>query len=182
MAESSNNENIIIRGSRWVERVIIKTLIVLMTLVLIVATLKLAYEFAVTIVLTPDLAQLPNLFYFFGTFLMVLIGVELLDTVKVYLKEHVMHVEVVILVAIMAVARKVIVMDFEKMSGLEFAGIGGLLVALAVGYYLVRKAGGCDFGQESDLKNGLNKTLDNLLPEPGSTEKSQKQSPCKGNQ
>jgi len=182
MAESTNNENIILRGSRWVERIIIKALIVLMTLVLIVATVKLGYEFAVSIVLTPTLAQLPNLLSLFGTFLMVLIGVELLDTVKVYLKEHVMHVEVVILVAVMAVARKVIVMDFEKMSGLEIAGIGGLLVALAIGYYLVRKAGGCDFGQEREQKNGANKIVDDLFPESGNAEKSQKQSPCKGNQ
>lgn len=182
MAESTNNENIIIKGSRWVERVVIKTLIVLMTLVLIVATVKLAYEFAMSIVLTPALAQLPDLLSLFGTFLMVLIGVELLDTVKVYLKEHVMHVEVVILVAVMAVARKVIVMDFEKMSGLEIAGIGGLLVALAIGYYLVRKAGGCDFGQESDQKNGENKIVDDLFPELASSERSQKRSPCKGNQ
>jgi uncharacterized membrane protein (DUF373 family) len=81
----------------------------------------------------------------FGIFLLVLIGVELLDTIKVYFKRHVIHVEVVMLVAIIAIARKVIVMDFEKYSGLEILGISSIILALAGRYYLIKKTGGCNF-------------------------------------
>ncbi|HAJ98999.1 MAG TPA: phosphate-starvation-inducible E-like protein [Bacteroidales bacterium] len=178
MTENGKKDHFIIRGSNYVERIIIKALIVMMTLLLVVATLQLAYEFALSIVVTPQLVALPDLLSLFGTFLMVLIGIELLDTVKVYLKEHVMHVEVVILVAVMAVARKVIVMDFDKMSGLEIIGIGCLLVALAVGYYLVRKAGGCDFGQDTPTKPQADNGFAELATK---TSSSQKSRPCRGN-
>lgn len=47
---------------------------------------------------------LDELMDLFGVFLLVLIGIELLDTIKVYLKENVVNVEVVVLVAIIAVS------------------------------------------------------------------------------
>ena len=46
-----------------------------------------------------------------GAFLLVLIGVELLDTIKAYFRENAIHVEIVVLLAIIAVARKVILLD-----------------------------------------------------------------------
>ena len=55
------------------------------------------------------LIDLDNLMDSFGVFLLVLIGIELLDTIKVYLRRNVVRVEVVVLVAIIAVARKVVV-------------------------------------------------------------------------
>ena len=46
-----------------------------------------------------------------GGFLLVLIGIELLDTIKAYFRENTIHVEIVILLAIIAIARKVILLD-----------------------------------------------------------------------
>jgi uncharacterized membrane protein (DUF373 family) len=83
----------------------------------------------------------------FGAFLLVLIGVELLDTLKVYFRENAIHVEIVVLLAIIAVARKVLLLDpisttrngFEY--GFELMGIGIIVVGLAGAYYLIKKAG-----------------------------------------
>jgi hypothetical protein len=77
--------------------------------------------------------------------LLVLIGIELLDTIKVYFKKHDIHVEVVMLVALIAIARKIILLDFDKYSGIEVLGIASIVIALALGYYLIKKAGGCGF-------------------------------------
>lgn len=131
-----------------IEHYIIKTLIALMSLLLILATLELAYTVYKAIVENGSdtlLVDLDNIMNVFGVFLLVLIGIELLDTIKVYFKQHVIHVEVVLLVAIIAVARKVIVMDFEKYSGLEIIGIAAITLALAAGYFLIKKTGGCGF-------------------------------------
>jgi uncharacterized membrane protein (DUF373 family) len=80
-----------------------------------------------------------------GAFLLVLIGVELLDTIKAYFHENTIHVEIVVLLAIIAVARKVILLDPSGMSanefGFELMGIGVVVVGLAAGYYLIKKAG-----------------------------------------
>jgi hypothetical protein len=42
------------------------------------------------------------------------------------------------------VARKIIVIDFDKYSGLVVIGIASIIVALAGGYYLVKRTG-CGF-------------------------------------
>ena len=54
----------------------------------------------------------------FGLFLMVLIGLELVESMKTYLTEHVIlaEVEIILLIAMIAVARKVIIMDIDKTS------------------------------------------------------------------
>ena len=77
-----------------------------------------------------------------GGFLLVLIAVELLDTMKAYITENVIHVEVVVLLAIIAIARKVILLNPQSPpDGVELIGLGILIVGLAVSYYLIRKAG-----------------------------------------
>jgi uncharacterized membrane protein (DUF373 family) len=47
-------------------------------------------------------------------FLKIIIGVELLETIKGFLKDNILHVELVILVAIIAISRKVIVWGYQK--------------------------------------------------------------------
>jgi uncharacterized membrane protein (DUF373 family) len=81
----------------------------------------------------------------FGVFLLVLIGIELLDTIKVYFKENVVHVEVVVLVAIIAIARKIVILKAEELPGETLLGIAAMLVALALTYYLIRRAGLCEW-------------------------------------
>ncbi len=132
----------------WIERGIIITLIAIMSLLLILATIELVYTVLIAI-LEPEMDKfiinLDNLLNVFGVFLLVLIGIELLDTIKVYFKENVIHVEVVMLVALIAIARKVIVMDFEEYSGLEVMGIAVVILAISAGYYLIKKTGGSGF-------------------------------------
>lgn len=77
----------------------------------------------------------------FSLFLIILIGLELLETIKVYLKEDLLKVELVILVAIIAIARKVIIWDFDKYSYLELIGLATMILALSAGYFLLKKAG-----------------------------------------
>ena len=61
----------------------------------------------------------------------MLIAVELLDTMKAYITENVIHVEVVVLLAIIAIARKVILLDPTGTDGTELIGIGVIIVGLA---------------------------------------------------
>jgi len=81
----------------------------------------------------------------FGYFLLILIGIELLETIKAYLIKNEIHVEIIILVAIIAVARKIILLDpFAEGVSLNSAAmiaLGVVVVALAASYYLVRKSG-----------------------------------------
>jgi uncharacterized membrane protein (DUF373 family) len=147
--EETKNVQRLNNAVKTVERYIIKTLIALMSVLLIIATLQLGYMVIMSIlqseVFILDLDVLMDLF---GVFLLVLIGIELLDTIKVYFKKHDIHVEVVMLVALIAIARKIILMDFDKYSGFEILGIASIVISLALGYYFIKKAGGCGFWPE----------------------------------
>jgi uncharacterized membrane protein (DUF373 family) len=81
----------------------------------------------------------------FGYFLLILIGIELLETIKAYLVKNEIHVEIIILVAIIAVARKIILLDpfaaGEALNSSAMIALGVVVVSLAVSYYLVRKSG-----------------------------------------
>jgi len=117
-----------------------------MTLLLVLATVQLGYfVFKSLFESQAFIIDLDTIMDLFGVFLLVLIGIELLDTIKVYFRKHDIHVEVVLLVALIAIARKVILMDFEKYTGLEVLGIAAVIIALALGYYFIKKAGGCGF-------------------------------------
>ncbi len=75
----------------------------------------------------------------FGYFLLVLIGVELLETLRAYLKKDVIHVRVVLEVALIAMARKAIIEEPTTIPGLTLFGVAALIVALALAYYFERQ-------------------------------------------
>jgi len=76
----------------------------------------------------------------FGYFLLVLIGVELLETLKAYLKKDVIHVRVVLEVALIAMARKVIIEEPNAVSGLTLFAVAALILALGIALYFERQA------------------------------------------
>jgi uncharacterized membrane protein (DUF373 family) len=75
----------------------------------------------------------------FGAVLLVLIGVELMRTLVIYLQQHDLHVEVVFTVAMIAIARHAVDLDLEEVEPLRLVGIGVMIFALTVGYYIYRR-------------------------------------------
>jgi len=122
-------------------KAIITILTGLMGLVVMLATLELIYLIATDILSAPlMLLEIDELLDIFGYFLLILIGVELLETLRIYLKEHALNVQVVLLVAMIAIARKVIILDSREIESLTLIGIGFIILSLAAGYYLVKKS------------------------------------------
>jgi uncharacterized membrane protein (DUF373 family) len=76
----------------------------------------------------------------FGGVLLVLLGLELIDTLKVYFADHHIRTEVVLVVAMIAVGRHIIQTDFHHTGGLELVGMAAVTIALAVSYFLMKKA------------------------------------------
>lgn len=128
------------------EKMIYASLMIMLMGVLIAAVVDLAWVLITSLTdVTPWLMETHEMISVLGTFLLVLIGVELLDTIKAYFHENAIHVEIVVLLAIIAIARKVILLDPTGMSGIDFGiemmGIGVIVVGLSAGYYLLKKAG-----------------------------------------
>ena len=128
------------------EKLIYAVLMIMLIVVLLAAISDLAWLMIQSLVYkSPALLESHELITVLGVFLLVLIGVELLDTIKAYFKENTIHVEIVVLLAIIAVARKVILLDPTGMNGFEYGfelmGIGVIVIGLGAGYYLIKKAG-----------------------------------------
>lgn len=77
---------------------------------------------------------------FIGNFLVAVIGLELMDTLIIYLREHKLFPELILMVVLAAVAREVLVTDLVHADPLLLMGIGTILIAIAGSYYLIRKA------------------------------------------
>jgi uncharacterized membrane protein (DUF373 family) len=74
----------------------------------------------------------------FSGILLVLVGLELLETVRSYLHHHRVRVEVVLIVAIIALGRHIVELELEGLSGSTLLGIAALMLALTLGYFLTR--------------------------------------------
>lgn len=126
----------------WIELLenfVSKVLSLAMMLVIFVAVFDLG------LVLIKELFSPPvgflgrTLINIFGLFLNVLIALELLENLTAYLKKHVVQVELVVVTSIIAVARKIILLDFEKTSGIELIGLAITIFALAISYWIIRR-------------------------------------------
>jgi len=87
----------------------------------------------------------------FGLFFLVLVGIELFETLQMYTKERVVHVEVVLLVALIVAARKIIMIDYTKTSTDVFFGIAAVVVSIGISYYLLKRAS--SFSKNEKLKS-----------------------------
>lgn len=123
------------------EMAITSMLLGLMMIVVSLATLELTWIILQDIISPPVfLLGISELLDIFALFLLVLIGVELLETIKAYLKESVVHFDVVLSVAMIAIARKVIILDVKELPGMTLVGIAAIILALAAAKYFYRRA------------------------------------------
>jgi uncharacterized membrane protein (DUF373 family) len=136
------------------ERLIAWILAGLLVFVILLATLDLtANLIRNAISLAPSfLTGVDQLLDLFGLFLIIVLGLELLETVKAYLQEDLIHVEVVLIVAIIALARKVIILEIKEPSPLALIGLAALVIALAASYRLIMQVLRNDAGNSSHKK------------------------------
>jgi len=134
------------RVLRLLERWIIAAAQVLLVLVILAALYQLWYLFVVAI--RDHVAEITDVTRLteatqrgFAGILLIVLGLELLETLRVYFTEHRVRLEIILVVAIIAVGRHVISLDYYHLNGMALAGLAALIIALTGGYYLVKKAG-----------------------------------------
>ncbi len=121
------------------EGIVSKILSIAMLLVILVAIVDLG------IIITQELFSEPFGFFnrtlieIFGLFLNILIALELLENIAAYLKQHAVQVELVIVTSLIAVARKLIILDLGKTSGAQLIGLAIAIFALSISYWIIRR-------------------------------------------
>ncbi len=134
----------------WTEKIVAKVLslaLVIIVLVslgdLIIYLVKHIFIFseqAVNDIFSEQAANFFNktLIEIFGLFLNILIALELLENITAYLKKHVVHVELVLVTSLIAVARKIIIFDSTKKGSDDLIALGIAIICLSISYVLVR--------------------------------------------
>ena len=72
--------------------------------------------------------------------LAVVLGLEVLETLRAYFRDHYVRLDVILTVAIIAVSRHLVQVDFEHAPPLTLLALSSVIVSLTVGYFLVKKA------------------------------------------
>jgi uncharacterized membrane protein (DUF373 family) len=110
-------------------------LIAMLAVVVLLATAELGFTLVRDITAPPVMFPgIERLLELFGRFLLVLIGIELLETMRAFATEHTVRVEVVISVAIIALARKIVVLEPEHVSSTAMFGIAALVAAISLAH------------------------------------------------
>jgi uncharacterized membrane protein (DUF373 family) len=124
------------------QRVVIWALAGMLVVIVVLSTVHLGVLIGEEIWKPPRfLISVESLLDVFGYFLLVLIGVELIETLRSYIQQDVIHVRVVLEVALIALARKVIILEPNGTSGLMLFGVAALILALGVAFYFERQTG-----------------------------------------
>lgn len=124
---------------RWFEGTVAKILSIALIIVIFFALTDLGF------ILFRELTTPPYGFFnskildIFGLFLNILIALELLENIQAYLDHQGVQVQLVVATALIAVARKLIIFDFAKSSGIDLLGLAAAIFSLSISYWLVRQ-------------------------------------------
>jgi uncharacterized membrane protein (DUF373 family) len=130
----------LIRALNQSIRIAVKLLAVLMVLVIFWSVIDVIYVIYEKLSAPPILLlTIEDILLVFGAILAVLIGVEIFINIRLYLGSHIIPVQLVLGTALMAIARKIIVLDLGQVSAEQILGIGFVTLALGISYWLVAK-------------------------------------------
>lgn len=135
--ERGNDENFL-KFTHVFEKIVAKVLSIALLIVILLSLVDLI------VFLTQELLTEAKLFFdttliqIFGLFLNILIALELLENITAYLKKHIVQVELVIVTSLIAVARKIIIFDFQKYDSQDMIALALAIMALSISYWLIK--------------------------------------------
>ncbi|MGF1591615.1 MAG: phosphate-starvation-inducible PsiE family protein [Pleurocapsa sp.] len=122
----------------WVENFVAKTLSLTLSVVILIALGDLIFFLIEDVVNNPIGFNNISLIELFGSFLNILIALELLENITAYLKKHIVQLELVIVTSLIAVARKIIIFDLAKYNNSDLIALGIAIICLAASYWLIK--------------------------------------------
>jgi len=134
------HEDATIRVLHRVIRIVVKILAVLMVLVIVWGIGDVVFVLYQRVTGPPILLlQINDILATFGAFLAVLIAIEIFINISMYLSTNVIPVRLVVATALMAIARKVIIFDFEQVTPPYIYGTAAVVLALGITYWLITR-------------------------------------------
>jgi len=138
MYDEKRHEEPFVRFLRHVIRWTVRCLAILMTFVIVMGVVDVVWVLYQKMSEPPRfLLQISDILATFGAFMAVLIAIEIFVNITIYLRDDIIHVKIVMATALMAIARKVIILDFKELETLHVFGIAAVVFAMSIGYWLV---------------------------------------------
>ncbi|MDX1757778.1 MAG: phosphate-starvation-inducible PsiE family protein [Marinobacter sp.] len=123
-------------------RMSVRLLAVLMVLVILMGVVDVGWTLYQKLMTPPKyILTISDMLATFGAFMAVLIAIEIFINITIYLKNNVIHVQIVIATALMAIARKVIILDLETVEPAYLWGIALIVLTMSIAYGITRKLG-----------------------------------------
>ena len=146
MDDLYNANEPLIQKLRLVIRFAVRVLAIIMTAVILWGVADVGWVLYRRLIKPPFLMlTISDILATFGAFLAVLIAIEIFINISIYLRDDVIHVKIVMATALMAIARKIIILDFTVLSSDYVWAIAGVVFAMSIGYFLVvRFSEDCD--------------------------------------
>ena len=120
-----------------IENIVSKILAIALVFVILIALFDLLKLLTYDLFFTdPKGVFTAPLLKIFGMFLNVLIALELMENITAYLRQHVIQLELVVITALTAVARKIVIFD-SKADG-DLTGLAIAVLSLSISYWIVR--------------------------------------------
>jgi uncharacterized membrane protein (DUF373 family) len=136
--ELLTSEEKFLKAIDQIAKFVSKILAIALIFVIFFAVFDLLRFLAYDVLLTSSQGVFSNsLLGVFGMFLNVLIALELMDNVTAYLRQHVIQLELVIITALTAVARKIVIFD-SKSDG-DLTGLAIAVLSLSISYWIVHR-------------------------------------------
>lgn len=121
-------------------KIAVKILAVLMVTVIFLGVGDVIYVLYQNLMEPPFLLlNITDLLKTFAAFLAVLIAIEIYQNIVMYLRTDVIPIKLVIATALMAIARKVIIIDFKDITPMYIFATAAVVLALGITYYLIGK-------------------------------------------
>ena len=121
-------------------KVAVKVLAILMVLVIFLGVGDVVYVLYNNLIEPPHmLLTIREIFKTFAAFLIVLIAIEIYQNIVLYLRTDIIPIKLVIATALMAVARKVIIIDLTELTPMYVFAIAATVLALGITYFLIGK-------------------------------------------
>ncbi len=142
MAGLDDSNDGLLKVLRMAIRVAVRGLAVLMALLIVVGTLDVGWMLFQKLWHAEPrfVLSISDILATFGAFMAVLIAIEIFINITMYLRDDVIHVKIVMATAIMAIARKVIVLDFKQTDPAYVYATAAVILACGIGYWLVGQA------------------------------------------
>lgn len=121
-----------------INRISVRILALIMSAVILWGVADVVYVLYQNLMTPPlFLLEITDILATFGAFMAVLIAIEIFVNITLYLRDDVIHVKIVMATALMAVARKVIILDLKETGWQEVLALAAVLLATSIGYWLV---------------------------------------------